>query len=127
MFHLARGVADRVEHRDHVGAVLRRAINLAIGVEPWVAPISRDGVVQVGRRLAPVPQRDYHVALDAGRTLRLGERQFSGRDPIGPVAKQVERFLGVEPIDIASHEHLCAASCQPPRPGVRSGLRSVGK
>ena len=54
-----------------VGASLRRAVDLAVGIDGRIAPVGRDLVVQIHLRAAPVPHRHDDVALDALRALRL--------------------------------------------------------
>ena len=50
----------------------------------------RDLVVHVGGFIAPVPQRDDDVALDAGRTWGH-RRQGAGHDAVAPVGVHSER------------------------------------
>ena len=81
--------------------------------------------MQVGRRTPPVPERDDHVALDALRPLRLGERQFTCGNPIGPVGEHGQGPLGVETADVAGHEELRLPRHQPPLPGFNRVLEST--
>ena len=85
--HLEGDVLHRIEHRHHVGRVLGRAEDQAVGVDGRVALVAHRRVMQVGLRVRPVPHRDDGVALDALRPLRLGGRQFAGGDAVGPVAE----------------------------------------
>ena len=73
-----------------------RAVDLAVGVDSRPAPVGRDQVVQVELRIAPVPHRQHHVALDALRPRRLVFRQLAGRDAIGPVRPFGDRAIGAE-------------------------------
>ena len=68
-----------IEHRRVVGAQFERAVDRSVRVDPRVAPVGRDHVVQVGLRIGPVPLRDDDVALDALRPLRR-RRQLAGLD-----------------------------------------------
>ena len=93
---LDRGQAlfcDRIEHRHEVGALLRRAVDRAVGVDGRVALVGRDLVVQVVLRRRPVPHADHDVALDALRPLRLGERQFARGDAVGPVGESCDALV----------------------------------
>ena len=72
MFDHARRVRDRIEPRHVVGALLRRPVDPAVGIDGRLAFVGRHRVMQVMLRRRPVPRRDHDVALDALRALRLG-------------------------------------------------------
>ncbi len=110
-----RRMRDRIEHRHEIGRVLRRAVDLAVGVDRRVAPVGGDLVVQIVGRRAPVPQRDDHVALEPRRARRLRLRQLAGGDAVGPVGEILQRMLGIELADVADHDF-----------GGRTDLHAVG-
>ena len=122
MHHLARGACHRVEARHQVRAVLWGAVNLAVGVDARIAPVGRNFIVQVGGWMAPIPQRDDDIALDALRPLGFGRGQLAGSDSIGPIPEHLERALGVELADVARHERHGSARLQAPRPCFRRVL-----
>ncbi len=87
MLDEVRLVVHRVEHRNHVRAFLGSAVDRAVGVEPRIVAVGGDAVVEIVFRRREVPHGDHHVALDALRPLRLGERHRARRDAVGPVGK----------------------------------------
>ena len=115
-----RGVLDRIEDRQHVGAVLRRSEERAVRVDGREAPIARDQIVQVLLLVHPVAQRDDDVALDALRARRLGERQLAFGDAIGPVAVVGERDVA-EAGQLAEHLLAGLARLHAPPPRVGAG------
>ena len=119
MLDLAGRIVRRVEHRDVVGAVLGRAVELAVGVDGRIAPVRRREVVHVGRLAAPVPQGQHDIPLDALWPRRLRKRQLALGDPIGPVAEILERQLRVEAADRTDHIVLCLSRLNAPRPCFR--------
>ncbi len=84
--HLTRRVFDRIEHWQVIGAELERAVDQAVRVEPGIAAIGRDLVVQIHLRVGPVPLRDDDLSLDPLRSWRR-RRQLACRYAIGPVGK----------------------------------------
>ena len=84
----------RIEHRQSVGRIFRRAIERAVGIDRRIALVRRNQVVKIFVRSAPIPFRDHDVALDALRSRRLGKRQFARGDAVGPVAEIFERHAG---------------------------------
>src|SRR6516162_3856982 len=88
MLDLAYRVAHRVENPEVIGAVLRRAIKLAIGIDSRVAPIGRGQVVKVRRRSAPIPQGQHDVALDPLRPRRLP----NGSAPLAILSVQSPKY-----------------------------------
>ena len=81
----------RIEHRQMIGRVFRRAVERTVGVDRRIALVGRNQVVKIMLLIAPIPGRDHDIALDAGRPRRLGERQFAVGDAVGPVAEIFER------------------------------------
>ena len=73
-------VVDGIEPRNEVRARFRRSVDQAVRVERRIAAVGRDLVMQIAGRRVPVPLRHDEVALHAGRTRRLRERQFALRD-----------------------------------------------
>ena len=95
MLELGVDVLHRIEHRQHVGALLGRAVELAVGVYGGISLVGGDLVVQVRARLAPVPERDDDAALRALRPRRALVRNVAGGDAIGPVAELAQHALGI--------------------------------
>ena len=93
MLDLPRLIGDRIEHGHHVGALLGRSVDQAVGVDARIALVGGDRIVQIRLGSGPLPHADHDVALDALRPLRLGGRQFAGGDAVGPVREQRQRFL----------------------------------
>src|SRR5262249_59512866 len=87
-----------------VGRVLRRAVELAVGVHRRIAPVRGDQVVQVLLRIAPFPRRHDDVALDTLWPWRLHGRQFALGDAIGPVAEVLERRAAEHLRERVQHE-----------------------
>ena len=100
MQHLGRGMAHRVQDRHIIRALLRRSIEFAVGIDPGVAPIGPDQIVEIGRGAAPVPQSQHDVAFHTLRPRRLVEGQLVGSDP---VTVQFEGALGIKPADDGDH------------------------
>ena len=71
----------RVQDRDEIRALLSGAVKLAIRVDGRRAPVRRDLVVEIAGRPAPVPEREYNIALDAldfyGRSRRIRANDLS--------------------------------------------------
>ena len=80
-------VVDGIEPRDEVRARFGRSVDQTVRIDGRIAAVGRDLVMQIALRRVPVPQRDDEVALDAGRTRRLRERQLALRDAIRPIAE----------------------------------------
>ena len=113
-------VLHRVEDRDVVGAVLRRAVQRTVAIHRREAAIAGDEVVQVLLVVHPVAQRDDDVALHALRPLRLGERQLALGDAIGPVAVVGERHLA-QSVQLPEHHRAGLTRLHAPLPGVGAG------
>ena len=116
VLHFGRDLLQRVEHRPEVGAVLRRAIKLAIRVDRRLAPVGRDQIVHVRRRAAPVPEREDEVALEALRPLRLRERKLARGDAVCPVRPQREPALRADARRGVDHLRHRLARGDAPRP-----------
>ena len=112
----------RVEHRDVVGAFLRRSVDQAIGIERRRTLVGRDRVVQVMFVGRPIPHADDDVALDALRTFGLGKRQLAGRDAVGPVAVERKTFIRAEPCAHDRHVGHRLPGLQPACPGFLAVL-----
>src|SRR5262249_48915681 len=80
-----------------------------------LAPIGRDQVMHIAGGRAPIPRRDHDVALDALRARRLVERQLAGRNPIRPLAPQLER-MRAEPVHDVDHLRQGLAGLDAPLP-----------
>ena len=118
MQHFGRRVRLRIEDRHEIRAVLCRSVNFSVGVDRRIAPIGRDGIVEIGRRVAPVPQRDNDVAFDTLRTFGLREGQLTGGNTVGPVGEQSQRDVGIEPSNVACHECTRTPGLKTPRPRI---------
>src|SRR5262249_37435001 len=105
-----------VQDRNVVGTVLGRAVELTVGIDLRIPAVSRDFIMKISRRIAPLPLSYNDIARNALRTLRFGKGQFAGGDAIRPVSEQLERSLGIKPGNIARHEHRSAAGLQALRP-----------
>ncbi len=116
-----------IEDRHIVGRVFRRAVKLAVGVDRGIAPVRRDQVVQVLVRRGPGPRGDHEVALDAARTLGLGERQFALGDAVGPVAEIFVRHAAELTGDAVGHllARLARQDAALPRFGARIELAEL--
>src|SRR5437868_5805084 len=75
--------------------------------------------MEVVSRAGPVPHSQHHVALDALRPRRLRGRELAGPDAIGPVRKELQGALGVEPADIGDHLGHGLAGLDAPLPGLK--------
>ena len=82
---LGRRMRAGIEHRDEVGAVLGRAVDLSIGVDARVVTVRRDRVVQVCRWPAPVPLRYDDVALDALRAAYCDDQRPRAKQSGGAI------------------------------------------
>src|ERR1700680_3943600 len=116
MQHLGCRVRFRVKDGNEIRAVLSRSVNLPVRVNPRIAPVGRDLIVEIGRGAAPVPQGDHDIPFDALWPLRLRERQLAGGDTIGPIGEEFERHVRIEPRDIACHERPSATGLNSPPP-----------
>ena len=115
-----RHVLDRIENRQHVGAVLRRSEQRSVGVDGREAAVAGDQIVQILLLVHPVAQRDDDVALDALRPRRLGERQLALGDAIRPVAVVGERHVA-EVRQLAEHLLPGLARLHAPAPCLGAG------
>ena len=113
-------VLDRVERRNEIGALFRRAVDQPVGVDMRVALVGRDRVMLVMRRRRPVPQRVDDVALDALRAFRLVERQRAAGDLVGPLREHVIDLVRSDAVDRGRHVFHGLARLRAHRPG---GLR----
>src|SRR6266851_6645493 len=116
MQHLGCRVRFRIKDGNEIRAVLSRCVNLPVRVNPRIAPVGRDLIVEIGRGSAPVPQGDYDIPLDALWPLGLRERQLAGGDTISPIGEEFERHVRIEPRDIPCHERPSATGLNSPRP-----------
>src|SRR6202163_2305092 len=116
MQHLGCRVRFRVQDGNEIRAVLSRCVNLPVRVNPRIAPVGRDLIVEIGCGAAPIPQRDHDIPLDALWPLGLRERQLAGGDSIGPIGEEFERNVRIEPRDVACHERPGATGLNSPRP-----------
>src|SRR3954465_10400770 len=64
-FHLADCVSNRIEHGEIDSAFLRRPINHTVGIDGWIALVTRDFVMEVPLRVGPIPLRDDHIPFDS--------------------------------------------------------------
>ena len=118
---LRRRVGDGIEHRQKIGAFLRRAVDRPVGVDARVAPVGRDLVVEVILRAGPIPHADDDVALLALRSGRLRLGQLARGDAVRPVGVERQRPLGVEPADIGGHLRHRLAGLDAPLPRLDRG------
>ena len=121
------GVLHRIEDGQDVGAVLRRSVDLAVGVDRRVPLVGGDHVVQVVLLVSQRAEGDDDVAFDALRPRRLGMRQLALGDPIGPLA-QVLVSKGPECEQLAGHlfAGLAGHRAAHPRLGRRGELAEGG-
>ena len=88
-------MANGIQHRNEVGALLRRAVDQAAGVQGGVAPVRADFVVEIAFRARPIPKRDHHITLDPLRAHGYG-RQPARDNAVSPIGKFFEAALRVE-------------------------------
>ena len=113
-----RGIQDR----QHVGRVLRRAVEWAVGVDPRIATIRGDQIVKILLRVAPLPRGHDDVTLDALRSRRRAVRQLAPRDAIGPVAVVLERCAPEALGERGQHERGGLSRLHPANPRAFSGI-----
>ncbi len=111
----------RIEHRHHVRALLRRAVDRAVGIHLLPVLLACDRIMQILTLEPPIPHADDDVALDPLRPLWLCERQFARSDAIGPVRIILDGLVRSDTRDRDSHIGHCLAglkSALPRLPGV---------
>ena len=118
---LRRLVLHGIEHREEIRALLGSAVDHPVGVDPRVALVRRDLVVQVVLGAGPVPERDDDVALHSLRPGRRGRRELARGDSIGPVGEERGGPLGVEPPEIVQHLRHGLPRHDAPGPRLRRG------
>ena len=112
---LVRLAAVRV-HPDQLVAGELDAVDRTAGVDPGIALVARDLVVDVAGLAAPLPHREHHVALASLRPLRL-RRHFARHDAVGPLGVGRNRALAPETVDGGGHVGCPLARDDAVRPG----------
>ena len=100
--NLARGVGDRVQHRNVVGTQFERAVHRPVRIDARIPAVGRYDIVQVGLGIGPVPLRDDHVPLDPLWPLRRW-RKFTGTDPVGPVREHLQHPRAAKIVQSGAH------------------------
>ena len=113
-----RGVRHRIEHGHQIRAVLLRPVDLAIRIHGRLAPVGRDQVVEIGFLIAPIPQRQDEIALDALRSRRLLLGRLAGGNAVGPVRPFCNRTIGTDAGRGADHLTHGLPRLDTPGPGV---------
>ena len=80
------------------------AVDLPVHVDPGIALVGGDLIMDIGVWSTPVPLREHNVAFHALWTRWL-RRDFAGFDAIGPIGKHLQRAFLAELIEHAAHLH----------------------
>ena len=115
-------VLHRIENRNDVGGVFRRAEQRAVAVDRRVALVGRNLVVQIMLVVGPVPRGDDDVALDALRPLRFVFGQLALGDAVGPFGEIFDRRRGEIAGDEVDHQRAGLAGLHAARPGFFRGF-----
>ena len=118
--HLAGRVSHRVQDGHVIRAGLERSVDRAVGVDRGIALVGGSLVVEIRRRIGPVPLRDHDVTLF---TLWSGRnrRHFAGGDPIGPIREHLQRPRGAQSVEPTHHAAAGLPGLNAPSPGVLGG------
>ena len=122
--HLPRLVGAGVDpHQLVVGEL--DAVDGAAGIDPGVALVGRDLVVDVPGLAAPLPQGQHDVALASLRARRR-RGHLAGPDAVGPVGVHRDRALRPEAAQPAVHQGAPLPCLHPMRPGRLRGVEVAG-
>src|SRR5262245_16573481 len=80
-------MAQRVQHRDHIGALLWRTVDQAAGVQRGIAPVRADFIMEITLRARPIPDRDDQIALDPLWARGHDGGQLAGGYAVRPIGR----------------------------------------
>ena len=111
-------VADRIEHRQIVGAQLQRSVDETVRVERGIPSVGSDRIVEIRLRVRPVPLRDDDVAFDTLRPRRR-RRHLATRHTVGPVGEHGQCAVFAQRVEAAGHLRARLTRLNSPIPRFR--------